>query len=87
MDKENKAVELNEKELAQVAGGSDDNMPFVTELTDELIASGNFLVPTPGFWYKDESYKFISTVGLMAMFVSSTEKRLFIPIANIYCPE
>lgn len=83
MDKENKAVELNEKELAQVAGGSDDNMPCVTELTDELIKSGNFLVSNDGFWYKNEYYEVISAIGTMAHFISPTGKSLFIPYTNM----
>ena len=53
------------------------------EPTDELIASGNFLVPINGFWYKGEYYTTTSAVGLMAMFVSPTEKKLFTPQDNI----
>ena len=77
-----KLHELTEEELKQVSGG-DGDMPCVTELTDELIKSGNFLVSNDGFWYKNEYYEVISAIGTMAHFISPTGKSLFIPYTNM----
>lgn len=73
---------LSEEDLSQVAGGN-SNKQFVTELTDELIKSGNFLVPINGFTYKGEYYTTPGAIGLMAHFISPTGKNLFIPQDNI----
>ena len=78
-----KLHELTEEELKQVSGGGDGDMPCVTELTDELIKSGNFLVSNDGFWYKNEYYEVISAIGTMAHFISPTGKSLFIPYTNM----
>ena len=77
-----KLHELTEEELKQVSGG-DGDMLCVTELTDELIKSGNFLVSNDGFWYKNEYYEVISAIGTMAHFISPTGKSLFIPYTNM----
>ena len=82
MDNRFKTFELTDDQLTQVSGGS-SNKTFVTVLTDELINSGNFLVPNNGFTYKGEYYTTKSAVGLMALFISPTEKKLFIPQDNI----
>ena len=76
-----KLHELTDEELAQVTGG---NVPCVDELTDELIKSGNFQVPSNEFEYKKEKYFFTDIFQqTMRVYTSSTGKRLFIPMENV----
>ena len=85
-DNKNKAVELSDEELAKVSGGVvdhgvDDHDIFV--LTDDLIASGNFLVPCTYFAYKNELYTAISGTGKMGIYQSPSGKIMLIPKQNI----
>ena len=76
-----KLHELTDEELEQVTGGE---YPIVTELTDDLIESGEFLVPGECFSYNKETYSYVREFAGMRVYKTTAGKTMFVPKNNVF---
>ena len=72
---------LTDEELEQVTGGE---YPIVTELTDDLIASGEFLVPGGCFSYNKETYSYVREFAGMRVYQTTAGKTMLVPGKNVF---